>query len=85
MKRTVHNAECFFISLFLFQSQFLLRRILEASISDVSGPSVSPPPEDDLDLGPRFETEAPHKDDVSVASDGSSSTLGSTPPKVQPV
>ena len=76
----------FFFLLFLLQSQFLLRRILEAAISDVSGRSGSPSlAEDDLDLEPRLETEAPYKDDVSVASDGSSSTLGSTPPKVQPV
>ena len=52
---------------------------------DTSDPSASPPPADDLDLEPRVETEAPNKDDVSIASEGSSSTLGSTPPKVQPV
>ena len=52
---------------------------------DASDVSASPPPADDLDLEPRIETEVPNKDDVSIASEGSSSTLGSTPPKVQPV
>ena len=68
-----------------FQSQLLLTRILEAAVLDTSDPSASPPPDDDLDLEPRVETEAQNKDDVSIASEGSSSTLGSTPPKVQPV
>lgn len=70
------------------QSQLLLCRILEAAISDVSSHSASPaasPSAQDLDLETRFETEAPYEQDdkVSVASGGSSSTLGSTPPKVE--
>ena len=52
---------------------------------DASDLSASPPPADDLDLEPRIATEVPNKDDVSIASEGSSGTLGSTPPKVQPV
>lgn len=52
---------------------------------DTSDPSASPPPADDLDLEPRVEIEVPNKDDVSIASEGSSSTLGSTPPKAQPL
>lgn len=67
----------------------LLSRILEAAISDVSSHSASPPPspqDHDLDLETRFETEAAYEqehDKVSIASGGSSSTLGSTPPKVE--
>ena len=60
-------------------------RILEAAVSNVSSHSASPPPEQDLDLETRFETEAPYEQDdkVSVVSGGSSSTLGSTPPKIE--
>jgi len=79
-------------SIFTFffpQSQLLLCRILEAAISDVSSHSASPPPspkDHDLDLETRFETEAANDqehDKVSIGSGGSSSTLGSTPPKVE--
>lgn len=63
-------------------------RIVEAAISGVSShPASLPPspPAHDLDLETRFETEAPYEQDdkVSVASGGSSSTLGSTPPKIE--
>lgn len=73
---------------FFLQSQLLLCRILEAAISDVSSHSASPPPspkDHDLDLETRFETEAAFEqehDEVSIVSGGSSSTLGSTPPKI---
>lgn len=73
---------------FFLQSQLLLCRILEATISDVRSQSASPPPspkDHDLDLETRFETEAAfeqEQDEVSIVSGGSSSTLGSTPPKV---
>lgn len=69
-------------SRFVTESQELLGRVLEAA---VSAHSDSPLAYDDLDLEPRLETEVPHNDDVSVASAASSSTLGSTPPKVQSV
>ncbi|KAL9954798.1 hypothetical protein ACROYT_G042377 [Oculina patagonica] len=66
----------------------LLCRIVEAAISGVSSRSASPPPSPpahDLELETQFETEAPYEQDdkVSVASEGSSSTLGSTPPKLE--
>ena len=67
----------------------LLRRILEAAISDVSSHSASPPPspkDHDLDLETRVETEDAYEQELdkeSIGSGGSSSTLGSTPPKVE--
>ena len=72
---------------FILQSQLLLCRILEAAISDVSTHSASPPPSPpahDLNLETQFENEAPYEQDdkASVVSGGSSSTLGSTPPKI---
>ncbi|XP_022806429.1 uncharacterized protein LOC111343504 [Stylophora pistillata] len=71
------------------ESQQLLRRILEAAVSDVSSRSTSPPAStlDELDHEPQFENEAPAKqddDEVSIATEASSSTLGSTPPKIEP-
>lgn len=68
-------------SKFVKESQVLLGGLVEAA---VSAPLDSPTPDDDLDLEPRLEIEASHKDDVSIASAASSSTLGSTPPQVQP-
>ena len=73
----------------MFQSQLLLCRILGAAVSDVSSRSASPPVSPlghDLDLEPRFESEEPYKqedDKASIASEASSSTLGSTPPKME--
>lgn len=76
--------------LFVFQSQQLLRRILEAAVSNVSSRSASPlapPLGHESDHEPLFENEAPLKqddDEVSIATEASSSTLGSTPPKMEP-